>query len=601
MLILGAGLLITAGMGTVRWRAELVRASEAEAAARRLPRVDVPPGYVSSGACRACHPDQYRSWFESHHRQMTRPATPESVQAPFSGEVVLHGDRYALERRGDEFWMDVPEPSSRGDARASLRVAMVTGSHHMQAFWFHTPTNNQLYLAPLTWLVEEKQWVTRPDVFLTPSLAPGARPTPQVWNTSCIECHATAGRPRPRRDSVSGVDYADTRVLELGIACESCHGPGAAHVAANQLPSRRYELHASGAPDPTIVNPARLPAPTSALVCGACHAIARFADMADAFENGHAFRPGDAADPSRILLRPRRWDATPALRDAVLRENPRFAEMSFWADGIPRVSGRDYSSLVESKCFEGGKLACTTCHSMHAAPTTDQLKPGMDGDGACLPCHQELGKDIPAHTRHQASSEGSRCMSCHMPYTTYGLLKGIRSHTIASPSARESLEAGRPNACNLCHLDRSLAWTAAELTRLFGQPAVEAPGDVAAGVDWALRGNAGMRAVVAFAFGQPAAQATSGTGWMARILAELLDDPYPAVRAVAARSLRSLPGHGDLVYDYVAPPAERRAARGRVLSRWRAPAGARPELPLDAARIEDLLRRRDDRRVDLAE
>ena len=52
-----------------------------------------------------------------------------------------------------------------------------------------------------------------------------------------------------------------------------------------------------------------------------------------------------------------------------------------------------------------------------------------------------------------------------MPFTTYGLLKTIRSHQISNPSVQATLETGRPNACNLCHLDKTLEWTANALTR----------------------------------------------------------------------------------------------------------------------------------------
>ena len=47
-----------------------------------------------------------------------------------------------------------------------------------------------------------------------------------------------------------------------------------------------------------------------------------------------------------------------------------------------------------------------------------------------------------------------------MTATTYGLVKAIRSHLIDSPTVESSLTTGRPNACNLCHLDRTLDWTA---------------------------------------------------------------------------------------------------------------------------------------------
>ena len=54
-------------------------------------------------------------------------------------------------------------------------------------------------------------------------------------------------------------------------------------------------------------------------------------------------------------------------------------------------------------------------------------------------------------------------MNCHMPYTAYALFKGIRSHQIDSPSAKMTLRGGRPNACNQCHLDKTLQWTAERL------------------------------------------------------------------------------------------------------------------------------------------
>ena len=50
-----------------------------------------------------------------------------------------------------------------------------------------------------------------------------------------------------------------------------------------------------------------------------------------------------------------------------------------------------------------------------------------------------------------------------MPRTTFGLLRAIRSHQVSSPTVKESVEYGRPNACNLCHLDQTLARTAEKL------------------------------------------------------------------------------------------------------------------------------------------
>jgi hypothetical protein len=202
-----------------------------------------------------------------------------------------------------------------------------------------------------------------------------------------------------------------------------------------------------------------------------------------------------------------------------------------------------------------------------------------------------------------------------MPYTTYGLLKAIRSHEIDSPTVSASLRSGRPNACNQCHLNETLAWTARYLDQWYEMPSPRLPPvhhEVAAAVVWSLSGDAGQRALMAWSMGWPAAREISKSGWMAPYLAQLLDDPYEAVRLMAHRSLRTLPGYEDFDYDFLAPPAERAAARLRALEMWRRLPG-KPEDDGAAAVLVDshgtlreelfypLLARRDERVVELHE
>ena len=80
---------------------------------------------------------------------------------------------------------------------------------------------------------------------------------------------------------------------------------------------------------------------------------------------------------------------------------------------------------------------------------------------------------------------------------------------------------------------------------------------IAASLLWLLRGDAGQRAIAAQAMGWAPAQEASGTDWMAPYLAQLLDDPYDAVRFIAGRSLRTLPGFEAFEYDFVAGPTTR--------------------------------------------
>jgi hypothetical protein len=187
-----------------------------------------------------------------------------------------------------------------------------------------------------------------------------------------------------------------------------------------------------------------------------------------------------------------------------------------------------------------------------------------------------------------------------MPYTSYALFKAIRSHRIDSPSAVATAEHGRPNACNLCHLDRTLAWTAKHLEAWYGRRlASSAAGSdalastTARAVEELLAGDAATRAVVAAAFGRTDAQGASGTDWAAPLLAELLDDPYAAVRKVADGAVRTLPGYADVRCDFVASAEARREARRAVLER----AAARPARRTDKALPLDNEGQRDDTRV----
>ena len=162
-----------------------------------------------------------------------------------------------------------------------------------------------------------------------------------------------------------------------------------------------------------------------------------------------------------------------------------------------------------------------------------------------------------------------------------------------------------PNACNLCHLDKTLAWTADQLRDWYGTPVPPLTEDdrtVAASLLWILQGDGGLRAITAQSMGWLPAQTASGTGWMVPHLGEALGDPYDAVRFIAARSLRSLPGYANLDFDFVGPRQARIDAAVALLRNWRASSASTtrrdPELLIDdngELRL-DLMRQLFDRR-----
>ena len=253
----------------------------------------------------------------------------------------------------------------------------------------------------------------------------------------------------------------------------------------------------------------------------------------------------------------------------------------FWADGTPLTTALEYNGMALSACYQQGrgKLSCLSCHSMHGSDPNFLLKPGKETNDACYQCHGDYKARLSEHTRHPAESAGSLCYNCHMPNQVYSLMTTHRSHRIGVPDLASSLGTGKPHACNLCHLDKSLGWTREQLIRWPGgsqkgdrtsvrllKPLSADEEKVSAAVLALARGDARTRAVVAGAFSNPAARQASGTDWFGPILTRLLEhERYAAVRYLAHRGLRA--AHGEAAaapYDFLADPAER-AAQLRAL------------------------------------
>lgn len=554
--------------------------------------------YVGSGSCKECHKDQFESWHQSYHRTMTQIAGPESVKADFDN-VVLETDttRFTLFRKGEEYWVRmgplvISRPESGQPPGLEVRLGVVTGSHHMQVFWAPEGGGNMQIGFPFTWLIPEKRWVPRNSTFVRP---PDMAHRSEVWNVVCSRCHTTGVEP--------GIDMATrtikTRVGELGIACEACHGPGQRHTEIRQAAKDQREKPLEPG---EIVHPEKLTAERSAQVCGFCHSMKWFENSAEWREHGFEFRPGDDLEKTTPIISPSRTKDVPGLAEFLSR-NPDIMNDFFWPDGMVRVSGREFNGVMESPCYQGKRYSCISCHSLHESEPDDQLARKAQGKGACTQCHEKFKEEaqVAAHSRHQAGSSGSDCYNCHMPHTSYGILKAIRSHQISSPSVATDFKTGRPNACNLCHLDKSLEWTAEHLSKWYGQAKTEVPkemSEVPHATRLALAGDAGQRVLMAWHLGWEDALKTSGTNEAPALLGQLLDDPYSAVRCVAERSLRKM----ELVpagYDFTVDPRNRSSARELVWKAWRERAGAEKET--QRSFYDRWVAKRDDRPIRLRE
>lgn len=529
--------------------------------ATRRPPAAVPiargrESFATSDACRSCHPSEYESWHASYHRRMTQPATLDNVAAPelrAGGRLRVESAGRVIELfgRGRELRARLPDPgvtsaapldafeaSFRAAPERELRVELLTGSHHQQAFWTKGARSGELRALPAVYLIAEGRLIPRKEAFLTP---PDAPEHAVRWNSNCIQCHTVAGAPQHDAER----DVFASSVAELGVACEACHGQATEHVREMQNPLARYAARGQPARG-GVVNPKRLSSERSSQVCGRCHSYFYPQRESEWWQDGFAlaYRPGDDLQQAQLLLSPERL-----LQPGAPQLNEDAASL-FYADGTIRVAGREYNGLVRSPCYERGhgerQLACTSCHSLHQSQPDNQLGARMQGNQACVQCHERQGKSVSQHSHHADSSAGSLCYNCHMPQTTYALLGAIRSHRIDSP-AFDQRTRDRPNACNLCHLEQSEAWASEHASAWYGEKssfALQRAPELAsattpAGAVFALAGDAAVRAITAAALGRQQS-AEPARALRVQLLSELASDDYAAVRFIAERSRTNL-------------------------------------------------------------
>jgi len=486
------------------------------------------PGVVGKATCQTCHAELHARWESSRHSKMVQPATRDSVAGDFSrNRIELRGQTYGLEERDGRFY--ISESFMSADVEKH-EIQYTLGNRRIQHY-LTTLSDGRIVVLPPSWDVLRQEWFHNLEIAAPDQKEEAGAVPVQVWNKNCFGCHVS--------EEVKNYDSDRRRYqtdwLDFGGHCERCHGPGQDHV----------DLYSEGAPatgaaDSRIIVPTRLDNTRNSQVCAQCHS---FRDvMKFGFTAGE-----DYFDYFFPLLEYSQTESK---------------DPTWYADGKTRRFSTNSLGIWQSECFVQGGVACTSCHVDTHVPEIEQnLQLEATNHALCTGCHEDIGRDIAAHTFHDAESAGSSCVDCHMPRSVVSLKATMRDHSISIPSPENTTSHGIPNACNLCHTDQSPEWATAALDGWYPDSEVRAKirkraDAFAAGRERGPGATEKLLALIADAGQGPFARANA-LGHLGSIddprvfptLAGALEDDHPMVRAIAALKL------GEQQSPERAPPA----------------------------------------------
>ncbi|MFZ3327439.1 MAG: cytochrome c3 family protein [Methylocella sp.] len=357
--------------------------------------------YAGSESCKTCHSSIYERWKKTPMANVVRDPRehPDAIIPDLSGLLVHF---------------------SKDD------IALVYGSIWKQRYF--KKAGDDYFPFPAQWDVTHKMW--RPYVVTNDwwaALYPPdnfQRPTGPL----CDGCHSV------------NYDITTKTVTEWNVGCERCHGPGSEHVK-----HRTRE---------TIINPARLDYVHANDTCIQCHSQGR---------------PPNNPVNGRYYDWPAGFHMGLNLSDFWRLESYRLGETSFthFPDATAHKNRMQGNDFVQSLMYNRG-VACFSCHDVHGTENAAQLRepPGE----MCFACHGANTQNGPhaasieEHTHHKAGSTGSQCIACHMPKIEETIADvNVHAHTFRFITPAETDAYKIPNACNICHSDKSTEWAGAVL------------------------------------------------------------------------------------------------------------------------------------------
>ena len=542
-----------------------------------------PADYSGPDRCQSCHAKNHKAWSGHAHRLMNSVASTETVRGDFSGTSALYhlggratffSDRDAGEGE-DRWWMRLV----RGEVDRTYRITQTIGSRFYQYYVGRLasgpePTGHQYrttdHVLPFGYWLDRRQWV--PVVHVHRELPELDREDPFAgagelkrfapYAQGCNGCHTTFAlgdmftrEPlRLARHAPWQLHWSLASYIE-GHRSEFVSSESAASISEQQLQELGRELSGMDAREFGV---------TLGISCEACHLGSR--RHAENPRQLPAFAPRSPhllAETSGAGIDPGRNHTN--LNWACGRCHA--GSRSEFAAGMGTWNSIEYTDATRGGCYS--KLKCIDCHDPHQGIGPRWTRTRAQDEAVCLGCHQRFEAEAvrARHTHHSAGSSGDGCLECHMPRINEGLQDVVRTHTIFSPTHAGMLESNHPNACNLCHVEESIDWTARWLQSWYGVETDRLDldrvypnrgGAVAAG--WLASDHEAVRLVGADAVLRRRA------GWSLGLLVGRLDDEFLINRQFAARGIEELLGVDlqELGYRFHGSKIERQPGLQRV-------------------------------------
>ncbi len=387
--------------------------------------------YAGSESCKKCHPAAFEKWHQSNHGRAERVVSKDQDHSAFSPKQTLVHGKDTSEAFVDADGLAKILTLGLDQKRHAYPVVRVIGNEPLRQFLIPAP-GGRLQTCDVTLDPKKNEWF---DVYGNDDArAPGdwGHWTGQGmnWNAMCAACHNT----RLRKNYEPQTNSYHTKMAEMSVGCEACHGPMKAHV---EWQEKSPLIHSK---DPTLSKPNRDQVMET---CAACHA--RRSELTGDLIPGESFY-----DHFSLTL----TDETE----------------TFYPDGQIHDENYEFTSFMSSRMQHAG-VRCADCHDPHS----NKLR--VAGNPLCMNCHAGGRSDFPtapvinpeAHSHHGTDSTGNQCVSCHMPVTTYMQRDPRHDHSFSIPDPKLTQEFQVPNACNRCHSDKDAAWAIAANQKFYGE------------------------------------------------------------------------------------------------------------------------------------